>query len=114
MLELKLYGASRYGKKRPDYSYYTDDRFRKDWTPGIHQFVLDQKVRYMHIIKHGIENLEAFPVFLICDENVTPEILPKFIEALEHYIGKLEYTHKREQKEKGVLQYLQENGVEIQ
>ena len=113
MLELKLYGASRYGKRRPDYYHYIDDTYTKTFQPGIYQFVLDQKVRAMTITKESIEKLEGFPVFILDNEEVTKEYLPKFIKELENYMGKLEYTTKRGQSEQGVLNYLKDNGVEI-
>lgn len=129
MLILKMNESTQNGNQKRIGRIYTDKRYsttfphQRDKTM-MYQFVLDQPVRHASIIKENIENLRTFPHITLDDstgcledvenkEDLTKEYFKHFINALEMYMGKLEYTSKRTDVEKGVIKYFKENGVDV-
>lgn len=117
-LTLKVYATSKFGYKT-NRCYEIKDCFPDDRWGGkkenisAQQFVLDCSVRDMVYVKDKLENLECIPIFLYCDEDITSQLLPSFVEGLNEYVGVLNFTDKREKKELGTLKYLDENGLII-
>ena len=115
MLELRLYGASRYGKKRPNYYQFTDERYNQkpEWMGNMYSFVLDQKVRDMSMVKSHIEDLDSFPIFYVDNEEVTQKVLSDFIDKLERCFGKMKYSSLGGERRDSVKKFLEENGVTV-
>ena len=112
MLELKLRRTTRNGK--PSNMYYIilkDPNFRKDWTPGINQFIIDQTVRNMCNCKQYIEDLLVMPEFILDGEDVTSTILPRFVEELEKIFGEMYWENRRGKQQEGSKDYLEKNNV---
>lgn len=132
MLTLEMKESTAGGNPKNCAYIYTNEVFttkfpRQRDDSIIYQFIIDQKLRYAIAIKEKLEKLNTFPVIILDDrkdcleeedpekqEDLTKEYLKEMIRTIEKYMGKLEYTTKRTKKEKGVIQYLKENGVEIE
>lgn len=118
VLTLQVYATSKFGKQT-NRCYEITDSFSSDRWGGnkenisARQFVLDCRVRDMVYVKDKLENLECMPIFMYCDEDITSQLLPSFVEGLNEYVGVLNFTDKREEKELGTLKYLDENGIII-
>lgn len=114
MLEFKLARSTQNGKQaQVYYQIIRDETFKKTWTPGVNQFVLDHTVRKMINCKNMIEDLRVMPIFLLDGEDVTSSYLPQFIESLEKYFGPMKYTSEQNKQTRGSMEYLEKNNVSV-